>query len=205
MTPSAGGQGTSRSLRLRPLIGRYLQEPVARGLVRLGVTPNQVTLLGLLLAAPAAYFASTGHFLLAGLFLMLSGLADALDGTVARLRGRVTRFGALLDSTMDRVEEAGILLGLLVWYLRQSESWPAVLAYVAFAGSVLVSYVRARAEGLGMQDRAGGLMPRPARVAVLALGLLLNQAVVALAVIVALALLTVGQRLYRAWRAFRRE
>ncbi|MBI4234571.1 MAG: CDP-alcohol phosphatidyltransferase family protein [Chloroflexi bacterium] len=187
-------------LYLRRLLARFFEEPAARLLHRMGLSPNAVTLLGLVLSGGAAYLASTGRFLPAGLVLLASGVFDFLDGAVARLSGRATAFGALLDSVADRVAEAGVFLGLLVFYLERGAVVPSLLCYLAFAGSVLVSYVRARSEGVGIPG-AAGIMTRPERVVVLAVGLLAKQVPIALGIIAALALFTSLQRMYHSWRS----
>ncbi len=134
--------------------------------------------------------------------LLTSGAFDLLDGAVARATGRVTRFGALLDSVVDRVSEAAILLGLLVFYLSRPPSFDsdlgASLVFIALAGSVMVSYVRARAEGLGVECNLG-VMTRPERVVTLGVGLVVGQwwlpaASVALGAIAALTIVTTVQR-----------
>jgi CDP-diacylglycerol--glycerol-3-phosphate 3-phosphatidyltransferase len=188
-----------RGLLKRPLT-RWFAEPIARTLHRLGLSPNAVTVIGLALSGLAAYLAATGHLLPAGIVVLVSGLFDFLDGALARLAGRATRFGALLDSVADRVAEAAILLGLLLFYTRRDGLVEVLLVYLAFVGSVLVSYVRARAEGLGLGD-GEGLVTRPERVVILAVGLMVGQVPIALGVVAALSLLTAGQRLLRAWRA----
>ncbi|MBI4299453.1 MAG: CDP-alcohol phosphatidyltransferase family protein [Chloroflexi bacterium] len=179
----------------RNLLSRYVERPVASVLARTGVHPNVITLLGLALAGGSAYLLSGGHLLAGALVLLASGVADLLDGMVARWTKRETPFGAVLDSVADRLGEAGVLLGLLVFYLTPPNVAGVILVYLALAGSVMVSYLRARSEGLGIQY-SGGLMTRPERVLVLVVGLLINQVSIALGVIAVFAFLTVGQRLW---------
>ena len=187
---------------VRNLLLRRLEEPIARLLVTVGVSPNAITLLGLALAGGAAYLLSTGHFIAGALVLLVSGVADLLDGTVARLTKQETPFGAVLDSVADRLGEAGVLLGLLVFYLNPANVVGVILVYLALSTSVMVSYLRARSEGMGIQY-SGGLMTRPERIIVLVVGLLLNQVLIALGIIAALALLTSGQRLWHTWRGLK--
>jgi CDP-diacylglycerol--glycerol-3-phosphate 3-phosphatidyltransferase len=183
-------------------VSTYLQEPAAALLTRLGVSPNAITLSGLLVAGAGAYLLSAGQLALGGAVLLASGVFDLLDGAVARATGRVTRFGALLDSVVDRVSEAAILLGLLVFYLGRPPSFDsdlgASLVFVALAGSVMVSYIRARAEGLGVECKLG-VMTRPERVVTLGVGLVVGQwwlpaVSVALGAIAALTIVTSVQR-----------
>ena len=158
----------------RSRLSALFEEPAARFLAGLGVSADAITLGGLLVAGVSAYLVSVGLLLAGGLTLLGSGTFDLLDGAVARQTGKVTKFGGLLDSVADRVAESGLLLGVLVFYIDQSYAVGIVLAYVALAVSFLVSYVRARAEGLGVSFK-GGVMTRAERVASLAVGLIVAQ------------------------------
>jgi len=135
--------------------------------------------------------------------VLLAGFFDILDGALARRTNRATQFGGILDSTLDRLSEAVVLLAVLVLYAREPAFMPVILASLALIGSLLVSYIRARAEGGGLECGVG-LFTRAERVVVLALGLLLshlpNALVIALAVIVAFSFFTAGQRLVYVWR-----
>lgn len=183
----------------RSALARYFELPVARALAALGISPNALTLAGLLVAGAAAYFTSEGMLLIGGIVLLASGPFDMLDGAVARATGRVSRFGALLDSTVDRVAEAGLLLGLAIFLYREEDLTGVALAFGALAGSMTVSYLRARAEGLGV-DARGGLMTRPERVVTLGVGLMVAEwwvpfATIVVGVIAGLTILTSLQRL----------
>lgn len=189
----------------RKIISSYLEVPVASFLARLGVSPNTVTLLGLLVAGASAYLLSRGYLWAGGVVLLASGVFDLFDGVLARATGRVTSFGALLDSVVDRLSEVVVLVGLLVFYLQRSSTEGAVLVYLALAGSVMVSYLRARAEGLGIECKVG-VMTRPERVATLGIGLVVGHwwsmaVLVVLGAIAGLTLLTSLQRLLHARRA----
>ena len=169
--------------------------PVVRILSKSGITPNALTFINLALNIVAAYVIATGHFLLGGVLVLVAGLFDLLDGALARFTKQTTRFGAILDSVADRISEAAILCGLLIWYIPQEEaSLEIVLIFVVLIGSFLVSYIRARAEGLGWQCQVG-LFTRAERVIVLAIGLLINQIFIALCVLVIFVFITVVQRL----------
>ncbi|MSQ41226.1 MAG: CDP-alcohol phosphatidyltransferase family protein [Dehalococcoidia bacterium] len=185
---------------------QQLQAPLVRLLARTGVTPNQVTLLGLLLSVAAAVLASQGWFLWAGLTLAVGSALDMVDGMLARSTGKASPQGALLDSVADRLGEAAVLLGLLLYYVtQQPEGWRApLLVGLALVNGFLVSYVRARAEGLGVTGKKG-LMTRPERVVALVAGLVLGWVEVALAVIALLSLVTWVQRLLDSWRALGRR
>ena len=186
--------------RARHLLARYFEEPGARFLYALKVTPNVVTLLGLAVTAVAAYWAARGVFLSAGLLLLLAGVLDMLDGALARLTNRATPFGAILDSVTDRVAEAVLLLGLVLFYLADDDSAGVILAFLVLVSSYVVSYLRARGEGLGITMKETGLVTRTERVMVMILGLVFEQVLLALAIVLALSLVTSGQRLYHMWR-----
>ncbi len=175
-------------------------EPIARFLGRIGLTPNALTLLGFLLTACVAIVLAVGHLRLAGLLLIVTLGADSLDGTLARMTNQTSRFGAFLDSTLDRWAEV-LIYGALVWYLLQIRSDQGVmLATAAMAFSLLVSYTRARAEGVGLSCKEG-LFTRFERLAVLIIGLIFNWVVVALGLIALLAGFTALQRIWVTWQA----
>ena len=178
---------------------RYFEEPLARSLMAVGLTPNRVTFLGLLVSAGCAYLLSQGMFVAGGGVLILAGMMDMVDGALARRGGTASPQGALLDSVVDRVAEATVFLGLLVYYLEPVSATEIVLINVSLVGSLMVSYLRARGEGLGVDCRVG-IMTRPERVVALAVGLLLGQITIALAVI---AVLTVFTTLHRFWHIHR--
>lgn len=178
--------------------------PLARGLARAGVSPDLITIVGTLVSAGSGLAAARGQLFLAGWIFLAGGSCDLLDGAVARLRGRSGKRGALLDSTLDRVGEMGLFIGLAAWYARQAQPAEAALAAAALAASTLVSYIKARAEGLGL-PAPSGLFTRPERVAILALGLVLTplwtpSALTALAAVAGLSALTALQRFGDAWR-----
>ncbi len=153
-------------------IKRYygILEIIVSPLAEKGVTPNFVSLFSLGLSLISALFYGIGYFFAGGLFLLLSGFTDTLDGTIARITGRSNRFGALLDSTVDRYAEFFVFTGLMIHFRGE---WMFYVVIVALMGSIMVSYVKARAESLG-STKVIGLMQRPERLIVLALGSLLN-------------------------------
>ena len=193
----------------RKVLSSYLEQPVASVLAKMGLTPNIVTLLGLAVAGAGAYLISIGILWAGGIVLLASGVFDLFDGALARLTGRTSKFGALLDSVVDRVSEAVILLGLLIFYIRLSSTEGLVLVYLALAGSIMVSYLRARAEGLGIECSVG-VMTRPERVVTLGVGLIIGHwwptvVLVVLGVIAGLTFLTTVQRLIHAWRSLKAQ
>jgi len=188
-------------IEIRKAIGSRITDPMVGVLGRSGITPNAITSASLVLSIAAAYFIGTSHFPLGGALVLVSGLFDLLDGALARFTKQTTRFGAILDSTVDRVSEAAIFCGLLVWYMHMPKGavLEAVVIFAALIGSFLVSYIRARAEGLGLECRVG-LFTRAERVIVLAIGLLINQVFIALWVLIIFVYITVAQRLLYLWK-----
>jgi len=191
---------------IRKTIAYRFTEPIARLLARTGITPGTITWLGFLLTAGAAALIITGHLFAAGLVVLIAGFFDMLDGALARYTNRATRFGAILDSTLDRLSETVVLLGILVLYAREQLLAQTLLVGITLFGSFLVSYIRARAEAIGLKCQVG-LFTRPERVIVLALGLLLSQItyalVAALAIIAVFSFITAGQRLLYVWQQTR--
>ena len=184
--------------RLRRTFSDLVETPVTGLLARLGVPPNAITLAGLPAAGAAAYLVSTSQLWPAGVVVLAAGLLDLMDGALARATRKVTRFGGLLDSVTDRITESIVLLGLLVMFVHEASMEGAVLAFVSVVSSVMVSYVRARAEGLGVECEVG-VMTRPERVAALGAGLIVahwwpTAILIVLGALSALAVLTTWQR-----------
>jgi CDP-diacylglycerol---glycerol-3-phosphate 3-phosphatidyltransferase len=172
--------------------------PFVRLVARTGITPNGITLLGFAGICVAAGLAGARQWVAASLVFIASGLVDSLDGQLARYQGRVTRFGGFLDSTLDRLAEAVILGAVGITFAADGREWALGAAFAALSGSFLVSYARARAEGLGIAGSSAGLMGRPERLVLLGgalflggVGLVLEVVVTVLAV---LSLATAGQR-----------
>ena len=188
---------------VRKSLAYYLTEPAVRLLGKTSVTPDAISWFGFLLAVGAAVLIIKEHLVAAGFLVLISGFFDILDGALARRINRTTRFGAILDSTLDRLSEAVLLLGILVLYAREQSFAPILLVGIALLGSLMVSYTRARAEALGLECQIG-LFTRTERVIVLALGLLLSQIagalVIALTIIVVFSFFTIGQRLVYVWQ-----
>jgi CDP-diacylglycerol--glycerol-3-phosphate 3-phosphatidyltransferase len=187
-------------LRAKALANRLLVGPLARLLLALHIPPNILTLAGFAVTVVAAYFISEAHLLAGGLVLLGGSAMDILDGAVARLGNKETRFGAFLDSVTDRLGEAAALFGLLVFYVRQDHELGAYLAFGAVVISLMVSYLRARAEGLGIPGDVG-LMGRPERIVVLVFGLVVGFPLYALGVLLTFATITMGQRIWHVYAA----
>ena len=161
----------------------------------LGLTPNMMTIIGLIGNTIGAYFVARGQMTVGGIIILLMGPVDALDGTMARLRGEPSEFGAFVDSVTDRYSELVIFGALLIYYVQQGDVLYAVLAYLAAAGAVMVSYTRARAQSLGHETKVG-VLTRFERYLVLAPALVFNIPQVALWILAVLANLTALQRIW---------
>ena len=157
--------------RLLKTTVRGWASPLAALLARLGIRANTLTMLGFLLNVFAALLLAAGHFTAGGIVFLVFNALDFLDGAVARLTGTASDFGAFLDSVVDRYSEAVIFVGLGWWYSGRGEPLGALVATAALVGSLMVSYARARAEGLGYACEVG-LLPRPERIVLLGLGLI---------------------------------
>lgn len=192
---------------LRMALGDYFERPAAEALARIGVSPDAVTIVGLLVALVSAGLVGAGYLLAGGLVLLASGVFDMLDGALARATGKAGPFGALLDSTIDRLSEAAVLVGVSVYFLNEDASLVVVLTFLALTGSMMVSYVRARAEALNV-DCEVGVMTRTERVLGLSAALVAAQwftlvLTVVLAVIAALGTATAAYRVMYARRRLR--
>ncbi len=196
------------ALPLRLLPGRApaaVTGPIVRALARLGVTPNGLTVTALAGNVVAAVLVGGGALAAGGVMMLLASALDLLDGELARTTGRASKLGALLDSVFDRFSEAVLLFGLLVYQLNEGHHEEAALVFIVVVGSLLVSYVRARAESLGVA-LTSGLFTRAERVVVLGVALITGALVrPALWVLAVLTMLTALQRLYLAGRALHLE
>jgi CDP-diacylglycerol--glycerol-3-phosphate 3-phosphatidyltransferase len=174
-------------------------EAVGRVLTRWNVSPDWVTGVGLVLTAGVAAMAALGYIQWAGVAYIVAAVFDALDGTVARVSGKVSRFGAFLDSTIDRLEESLVFLGLIIYYARVGGPWDIPMLLVVTVASLMVSYTRARAEALGVACTVGW-MTRPIRVAIMIAGMILNQVFIAVVIIAVTSLFTTFHRVFHVWR-----
>jgi CDP-diacylglycerol--glycerol-3-phosphate 3-phosphatidyltransferase len=183
--------------RLRTRVSQGLA-PIGKGLERARISANTLTVVGLALSVLTALLIGTGRLGWAVLGLIASGLVDLLDGTVARRSGQASPRGAFFDSVTDRVSDA-VVLGGVAWYLAGESPYLSLLAFTAAALSMLVSYERARAEGLGY-DAKGGLMERAERMVLLGIGLAFDVLVPVLWLMIVLTALTAIQRFVKVWR-----
>ena len=174
---------------------KWVLDPLGGFFNRLGLTPNTMTMLGLLGNAVGAYYLAMGNMLTGGIIVLVMTPIDALDGTMARLLGESSDFGAFVDSVSDRYSELIIIAGLLYDFLNVGDRLGGMLVFGAAAGSVLVSYVKARAEGLGYGAKVG-ILTRVERYLVLAPSLVFNQLYVGLGIIAFFANVTAIQRIW---------
>ena len=170
--------------------------PLSGLLVRTGVDPNLLTLFGLVVSSLAALLFGKGMIRLGGFIMLVAGLFDTIDGEVARRSNRVSKFGAFLDSTLDRYSEILVYLGIGLHFVRNGYNTATIFLFFALTGSLMVSYTRARAEGIGESCQAG-LMQRTERVVVVAVGALIgtDALVGAIAIVAVLSNFTVLQRI----------
>jgi phosphatidylglycerophosphate synthase len=178
---------------------RQVTGPVVTVLARLGVTPNMLTVAQLLGGIGAAVLIAEGELAWGGVAVLAAALLDAFDGTLARTTGKVTRFGGVFDSTVDRLFEGVVLGGLLWYYLDLGLRDECMLVFVTAVGSLSVSYVRARAEVERVQ-MYDGLFTRGVRIIVLAAGLVTGEVVYVLWLLAVMTIVTTLQRLYVAYQ-----
>jgi CDP-diacylglycerol---glycerol-3-phosphate 3-phosphatidyltransferase len=183
--------------RLRSGISKGLA-PIGEGLEKAGISANLLTAIGLGFSVITAVLIAAGELRWAVLGLVASGFVDLLDGAVARRSGQASPRGAFFDSVTDRVSDA-VVLGGVAWYLAGQSAYLSILAFAAAALSMLVSYERARAEGLGY-DARGGLMERAERMVLLGIALFFDLLVPALWLMIILTSLTAVQRFIKVWR-----
>ena len=185
--------------RLRKIVSVFITGPIVSILARTPLTPNTLTFFSFLLAVGAAALIITDNLLAAGFLVLFGSFFDMLDGALARHTNRATRFGAVFDSTLDRMSEGIVLIAILYLYADEGSIVGILLVGVVMLFSMLVSYIRSRAEAAGIACSVG-LFTRTERVIVLALGLFINQLFISLAVIAAFSLLTAGHRLFYVWQ-----
>ena len=195
-----------RTQNIREFLGvklRRVLRPLTSALAESRVSPNTITVMAAALNLAAAGFVFGGHMIAAGVVFVVGGCLDMVDGAVARAAGRVTPFGAFLDSTLDRVSEGVVLAAIAYRFAVQGRPVDVALVVVALLGSLLVSYTRARAEALGVECKAG-IMSRPERVVLLAVGLFFEVLLpYVIYVLAALSMVTVAQRAVHTYKALR--
>ncbi len=187
----------------RRKLASYFTAPASRLLARTPFSPDFLTWTGFVLTLGAAALVVLRYFIAAGLVYLVAALFDLLDGSLARATGKTTRFGAILDSSLDRMSEGVVLTGLIVMFARSGEPWEAMLCGLTMLFSFMVSYIKARTEAIGVECKAG-FFTRPERVVLLTVALLVGwnhyALVTIIAVLAALSLASAIQRLVYARR-----
>lgn len=181
------------------VVSQWIIDKIVYILALFRISPNVLTLVGLAINLYAAYLFADDHFVKAGGVVIFAGLFDMLDGQVARLTNRVSDFGAFLDSVIDRYSDVVLFIGLLIYYARVRRFFYVVLVAIVMAGSVMVSYTRARAESLIPQCKVG-FLERPERIVLIIIGALFNRMAAVLWVIAFLSNVTVFHRCIYTWK-----
>jgi CDP-diacylglycerol--glycerol-3-phosphate 3-phosphatidyltransferase len=193
--------------RIREFLGTWVRRgfsPILAALQRLGVTPNQISIVGFLVNVGAAVLILFDYYIWAASVFIVAGLLDLVDGSLARRTGKSTPFGSFLDSTLDRMSEGVIFAAIAYRLALDQRSVDVALVVLALLGSVTVSYTRARAESLGVECKVG-LMSRPERVILIALGLFFNVLPYVIYIMLALTAFTVIQRVVHTYRQLIRQ
>jgi CDP-diacylglycerol--glycerol-3-phosphate 3-phosphatidyltransferase len=178
-----------------------LLTPLIKILTRWGINPNSFTLAGLIITSMAAVAFIMGYLRLGGFLILLGGLCDTIDGSLARFANKATHFGAMFDSAVDRYSEFVMFFGMVVYFVMLKDYPTSVVVFFALCGSIMVSYSRARAESLGFDSRVG-IMQRPERIVFLGLGALINPGALKFAIwlVAIFANFTAFQRIRHAYK-----
>lgn len=191
---------------LSALVGNLVRTQVQRlgyYLAQTRLSPNAFTVIGLFLNIIVAAIIGSGNLVVGGIMALVAGAFDMLDGAVARVTGKITRFGGFFDSTLDRYSESIVYFGLLFYLLETDAGTTAIaLLFAAIVGSLMVSYTRARAEAASI-DAEVGLFARPERIILLAILLIFGQPVIALWILAVVTNFTTLQRILHVWRQTR--
>ncbi len=207
MGENQSDQSIKSAWSLEAFLRKFLKgiiDPIAAFFLKAGLNPNMITAIGFIFAVLAGYFAATGRFLVSGLILLVGAPLDVVDGSMARLQGEPTRFGGFIDSVTDRYSELVVFLGLLFYYVQQQNLSASLLVFLAAAGSVMVSYTKARAESLGFSARVG-LLTRVERMIILVVFLLIKLPIIALWIIAIGANFTAIQRMLFVYKQAKKQ
>ena len=171
-----------------------IETPIVTFLHKLKISPNLLSVFGLILGIIAAVFIALDDLILAALFLVIGAIADLFDGSLARKFNKETNFGAFLDSVIDRLQELSIFIGATYLLISKENYEWAILPVLTLGLSFLVSYSRARGEGLGIQTKDSGIVTRPERLLILIIGLITNQFIIAMMIVSLTSLISFIQR-----------
>lgn len=172
----------------------HLANPIIDIIEKTGLKPDSLTIIGFILALGGAAVLAYGNLLSAAIIILIASVFDMLDGALARRINKVTKRGGFLDSSLDRLSEGAILIGIIAYFYAQEMVWGVVITAIALALSQVVSYLRAKAEVYGI-DKVTGIFTRPERIVVLVLGLLINQLFIAILIIAIFSAVTTAQRM----------
>jgi len=179
---------------------RFILDPIVSAIARLGISPNALTFFGFLLNVLAGILIGFGQVVWGGILMTFIAMPfDAFDGALARATNKQSKFGAFFDSVLDRVAEGALLMGLAALFAQRGDYTSVIVAFAAMVGSFMVSYTRARAEGLDLECKVG-LFSRLGRFLLLAIGLLLNQPVITVWLLAILSSATAIQRIVHVYR-----
>ena len=184
---------------LKGTLDIFFIDPILFLLIKLKFTPNFVTLIGFIICIIAAYYIAIGSFVLGGFLVAISGIMDIFDGALARKMNLNTDKGAFLDSTFDRLSESVILVALIYFFTKENELNAVILASASLVFSLLISYLRARLEGLGYNSKSG-FFTRPERILVVSLGLIFFTPGITVTVLALASLLGLTHRFLAFWR-----
>ena len=196
----ADAEGRIITARLQKIFLKFLS-PLVHLLTKWKVKPNTITLTGLFITVLSAVAFTFGHIRLGGFLVLLGGLCDTFDGSIARSTGKTTRYGAFFDSVIDRYSDLIMFFGVTAHFIRTSDYQTAIVIFFALCGSIIVSYSRSRAESLGFDAKAG-IMQRAERIILLGFGALIHQTALKIAIwlIAILSNLTALQRIRQVYR-----
>ena len=179
---------------------KFIVDPIVTFLARFKLSPNAITVAGLVVHFLFAWLVANGEMRIAAIAIFFLGPLDALDGALARKLGSTKNgFGAFLDSTLDRLAEIVLFGGFILYFVTQDDLLMLGLSYVAISGSLMVSYARARAEALGFDCKVG-FMSRVERYGIITLFLIFNQPELVVAILAVFTYVTVAQRMYHVWK-----
>ena len=184
---------------LKGLLDIFFIDPILFLLIKLKLTPNSITLMGFIICIAASYCIATESFVLGGFLVLISGMLDIFDGALARKMNLNTDKGAFLDSTFDRLSESIILVALIYFFSKENELNAVILSSASLVFSLLISYLRARLEGLGYNSKSG-FFTRPERILVVSLGLIFFSPVITVTVLALASLLGLTHRFLAFWR-----
>ena len=184
---------------LKGLLDIFFIDPILFLLIKLKLTPNSITLMGFIICIAASYCIATESFVLGGFLVLISGMLDIFDGALARKMNLNTDKGAFLDSTFDRLSESIILVSLIYFFSKENELNAVILSSASLVFSLLISYLRARLEGLGYNSKSG-FFTRPERILVVSLGLIFFTPGITVTVLALASLLGLTHRFLAFWR-----